>query len=152
MFARIINPETGEPALTGQVAEVISWSPEGRYPPEWIWVECPDNTRQFAGYDGDVFDNPPLPEPPPYEPPPPILPPLTRRQLRLGLLSIGVTAEDVETHIAAITDPVDRAAALIEWEGATHYKRDHPLVADVAAEMQLPPEQVDALWVWAAGA
>ena len=80
----------------------------------------------------------------------PALPPLTRRQLRLALLSIGVTAEDVETHIAAITDPVERAAALIEWEDATHYKRDHPLVADVAAAMELPPEQVDDLWRWSA--
>lgn len=87
----------------------------------------------------------------PPVPPPPILPPLTRRQLRLALLSIGVTAEDIKTHIAAITDPVDRAAALIEWEDATHYKRDHPLVADVAAAMELPPEQVDAIWGWAAG-
>jgi len=85
------------------------------------------------------------------EPEPPTLAPLTRRQLRLGLLSIGVTAEDVEAQITAITDPVDRAWALIEWEDATHYKRDHPLVADVAAATELPPEQVDALWVWAAG-
>ncbi len=42
------------------------------------------------------------------------------------------------------------AAALIEWEDATHYKRDHPRVADVAAAMELPPEQVDALWGWSA--
>ncbi len=89
----------------------------------------------------------------PAEPAPllPVLPPLTRRQLRLALLSIGVTAEDVEAHISDITDPVDRAAAMIEWEDATHYKRDHPLVADVAASMALPPAQVDALWVWAGG-
>lgn len=79
------------------------------------------------------------------------LPPLTRRQLRLALLSIGVTAEDVEVHIADIPDPIERAAAMIEWEDATHYKRDHPLVADVAVSMALPAEQVDALWVWAAG-
>lgn len=77
------------------------------------------------------------------------LTPLTRRQLRLALLSIGVTAEDVEAHIADIADPIERAAAMIEWEDATHYKRDHPLVADVAMSMALPAEQVDALWVWA---
>ena len=88
---------------------------------------------------------------PPSPPEPPSLAPLTRRQLRLGLLSIGVTAEDVEAQITAITDPVDRAWAIIEWEDATHYKRDHPLVTGVAAAMELPPEQVDALWVWAAG-
>lgn len=109
------------------------------------FIEAPDYVVCGWTYDGETF------EPPVIVEPPPILPPLTRRQLRLALLSIGVTAEYVETHIAAITDPVERAAALIEWEDATHYKRDHPLVADVAAAMQLPPEQVDALWVWAAG-
>lgn len=88
---------------------------------------------------------------PPSPPGPPPLLPLTRRQLRLALLSIGVTAEDVEAHIADIADPIERAAAMIEWEDATHYKRDHPLVADVATAMALPSEQVDVLWVWAAG-
>ena len=90
-----------------------------------------------------------LPPPPPA--PAPVLPPLSRRQLRLALLSIGVTAGDVEAHIAAIADPVDRAAALIEWQDAGSYDRDHPLLLDVAAAMELPPEQVDALWIWAAG-
>jgi len=97
-------------------------------------------------YDGEAFHAPPLPEP---ESGP--LPTLSRRQLRLGLLSIGITAELVEAEIAATVDPVERAAALIEWQDASAYERDHPLVADLAASFALPPEQVDALWLWAAG-
>lgn len=88
---------------------------------------------------------------PPYIAPAPTIAALTRRQARLGLLSIGITVEDVEAHIAAIGDPLDRAAALIEWQDATAYERDHPLVADLAAAFALPPAQVDALWIWAAG-
>lgn len=86
---------------------------------------------------------------PPYVAPVAPIGSLTKRQARLGLLSIGITTEDVEAHIASITDPMDRAAALIEWQDATTYDRNHPLVADLAAAFALPPEQVDDLWAWA---
>lgn len=79
------------------------------------------------------------------------MPTLTRRQLRLALLSVGITAADVEGHIDAIVDPTERAAAFIEWEDASSYERNHLLVGEIATEMELPPEQVDALWMWAAG-
>lgn len=93
---------------------------------------------------GSVWTAPPPPEPAP-------LPPLTRRQLRLGLLSIGITAEDVEAEINAIVDPTERAYGMIEWQDATQFRRDHPIIAQVAVALALPPEQVDDLWVWALG-
>lgn len=79
------------------------------------------------------------------------LQPLSRRQLLLALLAVGIAAEQVEAEIATIADPIERAAALIEWQAAGSYERDHPLVADLASAFELPPEQVDALWLWAAG-
>ncbi len=88
---------------------------------------------------------------PPVEPVVPILPTLTRRQLRLGLLSIGLTNDDIEAHIATIEDPIERAAAVIEWQDASTYERDHPVLVEVATALGLPPEQVDALWLWASG-
>ncbi|WP_395175821.1 hypothetical protein [Roseibium alexandrii] len=51
-FARIAS---------GIAVEVISWDPSGRYPSEWTWVECPENTVQGAAYDGNTFTNPPEP-------------------------------------------------------------------------------------------
>lgn len=44
-----------------------------------------------------------------------------------------------------------RAAALIEWQAAGLYNRDHPLVAELALAFDLPETQVDDLWRWAAG-
>jgi len=88
---------------------------------------------------------------PPYVTPLAPIGALTKRQARLGLLSIGITTEDVEAHIASIADPIDRATALIEWQDATTYERDHPLVTDLATAFDLPSAQVDALWIWAAG-
>ena len=147
-FARIINPETREPSLTGIVAEVITWDPEGRYPPEWVWTECPGGTRQFAEYDGHTFVNPPEPEPP--APPAPTYPTLTRKQLRNGLLSIGVTSAEVEAQIAAIPDPLEREAAMIDWQDTQSYQRDYPMINQIGAALGLPEEQIDALWLWSA--
>lgn len=48
--------------------EVISWDPAGRYPDGWVWVVCPDGTKQGATFAGGVFTNPvevTLPEPEP---------------------------------------------------------------------------------------
>lgn len=90
----------------------------------------------------------PMPEPPAVAP---ILPPLSRRRLRLGLLSIGIRAPDIEAVIAAIPDAEAREWAMIEWQDASEYERNHPLIADVAETLHLPAEQVDALWLWAAG-
>ena len=87
---------------------------------------------------------------PPSPPPAPAFPTLTRKQLRNGLLSIGVTSADVEAHITAIADPIEREAAMIDWQDTQTYERTDPLVDQIAAAMSLPPEQVDALWMWAA--
>lgn len=111
--------------------------------PHMILIEG-DAPEIGSTWTGSVWTPPPPPEPAP-------LPPLTRRQLRLGLRSIGITAEDVEAEINAIVDPTERAYGMIEWQDATQFRRDHPLIAQVAVALALPPEQVDDLWVWALG-
>lgn len=79
------------------------------------------------------------------------LPTLTRKQLRNGLLSIGVTSADVEAQIGTIADPIEREAALIDWQDTQAYERDNPLVNQIGASMSLAEEQIDALWMWSAG-
>lgn len=89
----------------------------------------------------------------PWTPPAPVpepLPPLTPRQLRLMLLMIDMSEADVEQAIEAITDPVESAAAMIEWRWATQYERDHWLVAQLAAALEFEPHEVDSLWTAAA--
>ena len=89
-----------------------------------------------------------LPEPQPQEP---AFPTLTRKQLRNGLLSIGVTLADVEAQIATISDPLEREAAMIDWQDTESYQRDYPLINQIGAALGLPEEQIDALWLWSAG-
>jgi len=87
---------------------------------------------------------------PEYVPRPPSLPNLSRRQMLLALLSIGITEVMVEAQLAAIEDPVEQTAAMIEWRNAGTYQRGHQLVSDLAVAFNLPATQVDALWMWAA--
>lgn len=78
------------------------------------------------------------------------MPPLSARQIRLGLIQSGITIAQVEAAIASIDDPSDRAIAEVEWEYASEFRRTHPLIDQVAAELELSPEQIDAMWIAAA--
>lgn len=74
------------------------------------------------------------------------LAPLTARQLRLGLVANGITLDQVEAAIAAIDDAQARAVALIEWQYASQFNRDHPLIAQVAETIGLSDDQIDDMW------
>lgn len=76
--------------------------------------------------------------------PPAALVPITRRQLRLTLLAHGHLAA-VEPAIAALPEP-DRSVALIEWQDASEYRRDHPLIAQIGAALDLDAASIDAMW------
>jgi hypothetical protein len=102
-------------------------------------------------WEADVWVQREIPAPPPPpEPPPPQPVTLTARQLRLGLLGLGVTGAQVDAAIAAIPDEMEREAAMIEWRHASEYRRDHPLIASVSAALGIPAATIDAAWSHAA--
>lgn len=74
----------------------------------------------------------------------PPVPPLNRCQLRLWLLTMAITDEQVETQIAAIPDATVRAQARIQWEDAPVYRHDNPLVLQIGAALGLTQAQIDA--------
>ena len=82
-------------------------------------------------------------------PVPAVTPFLTRRQLRLGLLGLGIVSAQVEAVIATLDEP-DRSIALIEWQDATTYERGHPLVEQIGTALGLSVEALDAAWSQAA--
>jgi hypothetical protein len=58
---------------------------------------------------------------------------VTKRQLKLALLAEGVLPSTVIAAInAGITDPVANAEAMILWEDAVTFERDHPMIAQLA--------------------
>jgi hypothetical protein len=111
---------------------------------------------QRARWDGEVFvleDILPAPEAPPeLEPEPPeeggIPSSVTMRQARLALLAAGLL-DTIETTIDALPG-VEGEAARIEWEYATTIERANPLFAALTAQLGIPNEQLDQLFITAA--
>lgn len=81
----------------------------------------------------------------------PPMPAITAAQLRLALLGLGMTGAQVEAAIDAMpgTD-MQREAARIQWEYATTFPRQHPLVVAIGAALGMTEAQIDAAWLHAA--
>ncbi|NVM41385.1 hypothetical protein HWX16_13730, partial [Ochrobactrum intermedium] len=73
------------------------------------------------------------------------MPSLTARQLRLGLLSLG-QLQAVPDAISALPEP-NKSQAEIEWQFASQFQRQHPLIAQLIPILGLTDEQVDAVWL-----
>lgn len=87
--------------------------------------------------------------PDPYVPPPP--PPVTvisRRQAYRALNQVGLLSQ-VDIAIEAQTEP-ERTIAKIEWQTATEFNRDWPVLVGLAAALGLTESQVDDLFTLAA--
>lgn len=74
---------------------------------------------------------------------------ITMRQARLALLAAGLLSQ-IEAAIDDMVEP-DRSAARIEWEYAQEMRRDHALIANLAIVMGLSGQQIDDLFIAAAG-
>lgn len=74
------------------------------------------------------------------------VPTLTPRQLRLMLINLGIYEETIVGLINAIQDTTERAKALTEWNWATRYERDHPLVNQLAAALGIDGTTLDGHW------
>ena len=76
--------------------------------------------------------------------PPPVPVFVTRWQFRRWLVDHAITPESVEAMIAAtISDPLERARALVDWRDGPIVRRDHPLLAPMAAALGLTETAVD---------
>lgn len=87
----------------------------------------------------------------PAPPAPPVVVPesVSMRQARLALLGAGLLA-GVNAAIASLPG-AQGDAARIEWEYAQEVRRDSPLIALLLPSLGLTSEQVDAMFVSAAG-
>jgi len=80
--------------------------------------------------------------------PPVVMPELSPRQLRLALSRLG-KLQDLAIIVASLPHQ-QREEAEIEWEYATSFRRDHPLIVHFAPILGLSEEETDALWLQAA--
>jgi len=91
------------------------------------------------GYE-DASDEP-LPETPS------VPPSVTARQIRLWLVSNGVTLAAVNQAIDAIPDANQRELVRVEWEYAPYVERSHPMLIPLAQALGLTEAQVDAAFI-----
>jgi hypothetical protein len=71
-------------------------------------------------------------------------------QLRVQLIVEGIDPAGVTAAVAAIPDAQTRQIAAAQWEYAPTIRRDHPLVASLAAQLSLSTGQVDEIFRQAA--
>lgn len=76
------------------------------------------------------------------------LPAISARQLRLWLHGAGLL-EQIQPLIEAMPEP-RRTPARIEWEYATSYEREHPLVVQLGAALGMANTDLDMAWRQAA--
>ena len=78
------------------------------------------------------------------------MPALTSRQFWMATANIDIDKDVIVSTIkAAMPDSVDRKMMIAELE-ASKFERTNPTVIDLMELLDIPAEQVDALWVWAA--
>ena len=71
---------------------------------------------------------------------------ITPRQLRLGLLMMGVSPSAVASVIGTIPDAAQREAALVEWEYASEVRREHRLVGVLGVALGKTSAEIDNLF------
>lgn len=110
------------------------------YPAEWL--------RNMSVEDREAWGLTELPEPvAPYTPAAPTVPRIvTPLQGRIALAHFGLLVT-IEAAVAAHPDPTVKIA----WEYATEFNRDSPTVVALAATLGITQEQLDAIFVFAAG-
>jgi len=76
---------------------------------------------------------------------------VTARQIRLWLVTHGVSLTEVDLAINAIPDAAQREAVRVEWEYAPYVERSHPMLVPLATALGMTEAEVDAAFVEAAG-
>lgn len=71
---------------------------------------------------------------------------LTSRQLRLGLITNGISLASVQATLEAMPNGITKETALVEWEYATTFNRTHPLISMVGGALGLSEAQIDVMW------
>lgn len=89
---------------------------------------------------------------PPYVAPPALVPPLPRLTFWLAAAEVGVTKAGIRAHIDAMPEGLEKFQALAYLEEAQVYRREDPLLIQMAAVEGITEPELDALWAWAAQA
>lgn len=68
---------------------------------------------------------------------------ISARQIRLWLISHGISLTQIDDLINAIPDQSEREYTRVEWEYAPYVERNHPMVATFASALNLSEADID---------
>lgn len=124
---------------SGKVADIARVDPFSIFSPAYAsqFIEAPDDVEAGWLYEDGAF----TPAPPTVQEVPASC---SRRQGQLALLA-RERLDDVEAAIAAITDPIERRAAQIEYEADT-WERGNQFVQQMWAQLGGTDEELDGLF------
>ncbi|TWD54554.1 hypothetical protein FB480_103466 [Agrobacterium vitis] len=78
------------------------------------------------------------------------MPAVSPRQFWLAASRINITKADVLALVDAMEDKQAAADMRIEVTETVSFQRTNPAVDQLATLLNIPPEQLDSLWTWAA--
>lgn len=87
-----------------------------------------------------------LPRPEPIPAPEPVPATVSNQQLRLALIDAGIMPSAILAQLQAMPSGAAKEKALAAWEYANEFRRDHPLVTALSAQLGLTSAQVDSLF------
>lgn len=67
------------------------------------------------------------------------------RQIRLALLSLGITESFVDEAINTLKSP-DKEMAMIAWKFSTQFERNVPIISAIGQILKLNEDQLDQVW------
>jgi hypothetical protein len=68
---------------------------------------------------------------------------ITATQIRLWLVSHGISMNQIDTTISQISDPLIKAQIEVQWEYAPYVERNHPMINTLGASLGLNSDQID---------
>lgn len=71
--------------------------------------------------------------------------PLSPRQIRLALILMGLSLDEIDAALASLPEPT-KSLARVSWEYSLEFYRDDSLVDSVSALLGWTSEQADYLW------
>ncbi len=87
-----------------------------------------------------------LPRPEAIPVPEPVPATVSNQQLRLALIDAGIMPSAILAQLQAMPAGAAKERALAAWEYANEFRRDHPLVTALSAQLGLTSAQVDSLF------
>ena len=119
--------------------QMAVWQQAGN-PKAALWAPLPEQPSPNAEWIGGQWITPPNVVPAS----------VTARQIRLWLVTHGVSLAAVESAIDAISDQQQREMVRVEWEYAPYVERTHPMLTPLAAALGMDEAAVDAAFQEAA--